>query len=64
MSVVSIVRRVSVLGLLSGGIVALSAACSEPAPPPPPPAPVVKTDAERVARYQQCWQFLNDKVFY
>jgi len=63
MSAVSIVRRVTVLGLLGGGIVALSAACSEPAPPPPPPAPVVKTDAERVARYQQCWQFLNDKAW-
>ncbi len=63
MSVVSIVRRVTALGLLGGGLVMLSAACSEPAPPPPPPAPKVLTTAERVARYQECWGYFNDKAW-
>jgi len=63
MFVSSAIRRLAVLGLLGGGIVALSAACSEPAPPPPPPAPAVKTTAERVARYQDCWKYFNDKAW-
>ena len=59
---VSSVRREVVLGLLGGGMMAMSAACSEPAPPPPA-APVVKTSAERVARYQECWKAFNDKAW-
>jgi predicted ester cyclase len=52
-----------VLGLIGGGLIAVLAACSEPAPPPPPPAPAVKTTAERVARYQECWKSFNDKAW-
>jgi predicted ester cyclase len=63
MFVSSAARRLAVLGLLGGGIVVLSAACSEPAPPPPPPPPPVKTTVERVARYQDCWKYFNDKAW-
>jgi len=63
MFVLSITRRMTRLALLAGGLVACTAACSEPAPPPPPPAPVVKTAGERVVRYQECWQYFNDKAW-
>jgi len=56
------IRRLTVLGIFGGGLIALSAACSEPAPPPPP-APKVLTAAERVARYQECWGYFNDKAW-
>jgi len=50
-----------VSGVVVGGVLfAMSAACSEPAPPA---ATAVKTTAERVARYQECWKLFNDKAW-
>lgn len=52
-----------VLVLLVGGTtLGFAAACSEPAPPPPA-APVARTTAERVTRYQDCWKQFNDKAW-
>jgi predicted ester cyclase len=50
-------------GLVVVGFVAVAAACSEPPPPPPPPAPPVKTAAERVQLYTDCWGLFNDKAW-
>ena len=52
--------RKLILGL---GLLMLTSACGGSTPPPPstPPAPPVKTAAERVKWYQDCWQLYNDK---
>jgi steroid delta-isomerase-like uncharacterized protein len=53
------------LGWAAAGFVAAASACSEPAPPPPaaPPAPAVRTAAERVQMYRDCWDLFSQKAW-
>jgi len=47
------------------GVAVWAAACGGSAPPPPPTtaAPAIKTAAERVAWYQECWRRYNEKAW-
>ncbi len=49
-------------GWFALGVLLIASACGgSPPPPPEPAAPPVKTGAERVAWYQDCWRRFNEK---